>query len=139
MASPSSSFSAESLRSSLFRSGAERDVSGDSQGPPLQAGQAYEFEFAHEGEVIRDAGNGVYFMAARTNWYPQRGLQFAPHEATFRYPGRFDVGFRGRSVELEDRGRRARRSLEDGGAGPHAGLQLGQVCAQPANARRLSA
>jgi hypothetical protein len=82
---PTEFFQRESLRSGLFR-GEQNETFLVVPRTPLQTGRAYQIEFEHEGDVIRDAGNGVYFMAARTNWYPQRGLQFAPHEATFRYP-----------------------------------------------------
>ncbi len=78
-------FQRESLRSGLFRS-EQNETFLVIPRAPLEPGRAYEIEFEQEGEVIREAGNGVYFMAARTNWYPQRGLQFARHEATFRYP-----------------------------------------------------
>ncbi len=82
---PAEFFQRDSLRSGLFR-GEQNETFLVIPRAPLQAGIAYDLEFEHEGEVIREAGNGVYFMAARTNWYPQRGMQFARHEATFRYP-----------------------------------------------------
>src|SRR5206468_1313106 len=45
----------------------------------------------HEGSVISDAGNKVYSVGARSNWYPSRGLQFASYDATFRYPRDLDL------------------------------------------------
>ena len=82
---PAEFFQRESLRSGLFRS-EQNETFLVIPAKPLEAGQTYQIDFEHDGDVIREAGNGVYFMAARTNWYPQRGLQFARHEATFRYP-----------------------------------------------------
>lgn len=82
---PAEFFQRDSLRSGLFRS-EQNETFLVIPRVPLEPGRAYEIEFEQEGEVIREAGNGVYFIAARTNWYPQRGLQFAQHEATFRYP-----------------------------------------------------
>src|SRR5450755_358011 len=35
---------------------------------PLQPGREYELEFRHEGKVIFDAGNHVYYVGARANW-----------------------------------------------------------------------
>ena len=58
---------------------------------PLEPGRAYEFEFHHEGAVIADAGNKVYAVGSRGNWYPNRGLQFARFDVTFRYPKDLDL------------------------------------------------
>jgi peptidase M1-like protein len=58
---------------------------------PLEAGREYEFEFHHEGAVIADAGNKVYAVGARGNWYPNRGSQFATFDLTFRYPKELDL------------------------------------------------
>ena len=82
---PAEFFQRESLRAGIFR-GDQNETFLVIPTKPLEAGRTYEIDFEQEGEVIREAGNGVYFMAARTNWYPQRGMQFARHEATFRYP-----------------------------------------------------
>jgi Peptidase family M1 domain len=43
-------------------------------------------EFEHEGAVISSAGRGVYFVQARSNWYPQGGFSFSTYDLTFRYP-----------------------------------------------------
>jgi hypothetical protein len=53
---------------------------------PLIAGKTYEVELHHEGDVIMAAGNGVYFVGARENWYPNRGSGFARYDLRFRYP-----------------------------------------------------
>lgn len=58
---------------------------------PLVAGRTYEFEFHHEGKVILDAGDGVYYVAARGMWYPLHGLQFTTFDLTFRYPRNFEI------------------------------------------------
>ena len=100
---PAEFFQRESLRSGLFR-GEQNETFLVIPRTPLEAGRAYELEFEQEGEVIRDAGNGVYFMAARTNWYPQRGLQFARHEATFRYPAALTLVSAGDLVESKVEG-----------------------------------
>ncbi len=58
---------------------------------PLRAGREYEFEFKHSGKVIQDAGDHVYYVAARGNWYPSHNLQFAQYDLEFRYPSDLDL------------------------------------------------
>jgi hypothetical protein len=58
---------------------------------PMQPGRRYELEFRHEGRVIRDAGNSVYFVGARTNWYPARGLDYTTFDLKFRVPSRLHL------------------------------------------------
>lgn len=52
----------------------------------LAAGSTHEIEFQYEGKLIRPAGNNVFFVAARTNWYPSRGYRFTTFDLTFRVP-----------------------------------------------------
>ena len=81
---------------------------------PLIAGQEYEFEFHHEGKVIQDAGDGVYYVTARGTWYPMHGLQFAKFDLTFHYPRLFDLVAPGEIVEDRTEGdvRSTRRRTE---------------------------
>jgi hypothetical protein len=58
---------------------------------PLTPGREYEFEFHHEGAVIATAGNKVYAVGSRANWYPNRGLHFTKFDLTFRYPKDLDL------------------------------------------------
>jgi hypothetical protein len=53
---------------------------------PLAAESEHVIEFEHEGSVISFAGKGVYFVEARSNWYPQNGYSFSEYDLTFRYP-----------------------------------------------------
>jgi hypothetical protein len=53
---------------------------------PLVPGSEHEIEIEHEGKVILEAGHQVYFVSARGAWYPNRGLQFASFDVTYRYP-----------------------------------------------------
>lgn len=46
----------------------------------------HSFEFEHEGDVISSAGNGVYFVGARSTWYPRGAPEFSTYDLTFRYP-----------------------------------------------------
>ncbi len=66
---------------------------------PLHAGREYEFEFHHSGKVIVDAGDRVYFVTARGNWYPVQGMQFADYDLRFRFPKDLDLVTAGDLVE----------------------------------------
>ena len=52
----------------------------------LAAASDHVLKFQHEGSVISFAGKGVYFVEARSNWYPQSGFNFADYDLTFHYP-----------------------------------------------------
>ncbi|MGD0359991.1 MAG: M1 family aminopeptidase [Bryobacteraceae bacterium] len=71
---------------------------------PLEPGKEYELEFRHAGKVIFDAGNRVYYVGARANWFPNIGLQFAKYDLTFRYPKDLDLVTAGEMVEEHDEG-----------------------------------
>jgi hypothetical protein len=66
---------------------------------PLRVGRQYEFEFHHSGKVILDAGDRVFYVTARGNWYPIHGWQFADYDLTFRYPQALDLVAAGDVVE----------------------------------------
>lgn len=82
---PAEIFRPESLRSNLLR-GDQNETFLLVTKDPLEAGKECEITVRHDGDVIHDAGNKVYFVASRINWYPQRGTQFADFDLTFRYP-----------------------------------------------------
>jgi hypothetical protein len=52
----------------------------------LAPGSEHIVEFEQEGSVITSAGKGVYFVQARSNWYPQNGVSFSAYDLTFRHP-----------------------------------------------------
>lgn len=56
----------------------------------LAAGQ-HLVEFEEHGSIISPAGNDVYFVGARANWYPRAGLGLATYDLTFRYPKRLTL------------------------------------------------
>ena len=66
---------------------------------PVEAGQTREIEIRHEGEVIHKAGDGVFFVADRINWYPSRGFRFATYDLTFRLPKQYLVAAPGDPLE----------------------------------------
>ncbi len=83
-------FEAEALRANLIHDRGN-DLFLVIPAQPLAPGGEYEFEIHHEGSVIADMGNKVYAVGARSNWYPNRGLQFAKFDVTFRYPKLMDL------------------------------------------------
>lgn len=85
------------LRVSLTRSG--NDLFLVFPPEPLRAGREYEFEFHHSGKVIIDAGERVFFVTARGNWYPMHNFQFANYDIQFRYPRDLDLVAAGDVVE----------------------------------------
>lgn len=51
-----------------------------------RAGEKFELEFAYSGEVLAEAGSGLFYVGARGTWYPNRGLEMANFDLEFRYP-----------------------------------------------------
>jgi hypothetical protein len=66
---------------------------------PLAAGRSYEIEFRHAGNVVENAGNGVFYVAARDTWYPNVAAAFAGYDLTFRYPANLTLVSTGAPVE----------------------------------------
>jgi hypothetical protein len=83
-------FTSESLRASAIRGGGSKPFMLVTT-EPLAAGKAYEIEFHHQGDVVVDAGNGVYAVTARGTWYPNRGAEFSVYDLIFRYPKRLTL------------------------------------------------
>ena len=57
----------------------------------LAAGSEHQIEFEEHGSVISPAGNDVYFVAARANWYPRAGTGLSTYDLKFRYPKRLTL------------------------------------------------
>lgn len=95
---PAEVFQRESMRSELMRN-VGNDMFLVVPPEPLQPGQEFELEFRNEGKVIFEAGNQVYYVGARANWFPNNGLQFARYDLTFRYPKELDLVTPGEMVE----------------------------------------
>lgn len=56
---------------------------------PLQQGESFAVRLKYRGkEVLRDAGDGNYYVRARTSWYPNLGTfdEMAMYELTYRVP-----------------------------------------------------
>lgn len=78
-------FDSESLRSTLMQASDERQFLLIPEAA-LEPGTTHEIEIHHEGSVIRDAGNQVYYVGSRGTWYPRTGGGLANYDMTFRYP-----------------------------------------------------
>jgi len=80
----------ESLRSNLIRNNGSNLFLLVAP-RPLEPGRDHEVEFHHEGAVVEDAGNQVYFVGPRGTWYPNANMQFARYDLTFKYPKGLDL------------------------------------------------
>jgi hypothetical protein len=77
-------FTRDSLRANLNRG--ENELFLIVLPNPLTKGAKHKLEIAHTGNVVTQSGNGVYFVGARTSWYPHRDAEFAPYELIFKHP-----------------------------------------------------
>lgn len=91
-------FVRESLRSNLLHK-AENDTFMVILPKPLEQGETRTLEISHEGGVIASSGNGVYYVAARSNWYPSREGVFATYDLTFRFPRNLQLVSTGEIVD----------------------------------------
>ncbi len=66
---------------------------------PFLPDTRHEIEVRHSGRVIRQAGNDVFFVANRTNWYPIHDPQFTTFDLTFRAPKVWQVVATGEQIE----------------------------------------
>jgi Peptidase family M1 domain len=92
----------ESLRVNLTRSGNNLFLVVPPE--PLRAGREYEFEFHHAGKVIHDAGENVFYVSARANWYPMNGVRFLDYDLVFRFPRDLDLVSAGDVVDERTEG-----------------------------------
>jgi hypothetical protein len=94
---PAEVLQAESARLNLVHGG--NDLFLVAPAEPLRAGREYEFEFHHSGKVIHEAGDRVYYVSSRGNWYPANGHRFSNYDLTFRFPRGLDLVSVGDTVE----------------------------------------
>ncbi len=98
----------ESLRANLFGGGTGLFLVVTPR--PLAPGE-HRIRFHHEGRVVAQAGDGVYYVGARGSWYPYLRYDFSYFDVTFRYPETLDLVFPGEILEdrVEDGVRITRR------------------------------
>ena len=91
-------FDRDSLRSNLIQSNDDRQFLLVSD-PALNPAVPHEIEIHHEGAVIRDAGNQVYYVGSRGTWYPRTGAGLSDYDLTFRYPKSLTVAATGMPLD----------------------------------------
>src|SRR5450759_3206787 len=94
---PAEVLQAESPRLNLAHGG--NDLFLVAPAEPLRAGRESEFEFQHSGKVIYEAGDHVYYVGSRGNWYPANGHRFSNFDLTFHFPRDLDLVSVGDTVE----------------------------------------
>ncbi len=69
-------------------------------------GEEFRLAFQYAGRVIRDSGNGVYFVGARESWYPHLGdaADFSLYEITMRWPRRLKLAATGTKIDEKEDG-----------------------------------
>ena len=69
-------------------------------------GEEFRLAFRYSGRVIRDSGNGVYFVGARESWYPHIGdaADFSNFEMTFTWPRRLKLAATGTKIDEKEDG-----------------------------------
>ena len=109
--SPTELFTRESVRERALR-GSEDTPLLVVTAEPLPAGSVHEISFQHEGDVISSAGNDVYFVGARSTWYPRSAAEFSTYDLTFRYPKKLTLVTAGDLIDdrIEGETRTTRRS-----------------------------
>lgn len=82
---------------------------------PVDEGESVRLRFEYRGRVISRAGEGIYFVGNRGNWYPRTETLFADYDLRFRYPAELDLTATGRLVETsESEGRRDSHFVSEG-------------------------
>ncbi len=94
---------------------------------PHPAGERFRLKFAYHGKVIDDAGNGVLYVGAHGDWYPNcTSQQPASYDLTFHYPARLTLVATGRRLDgvKEANGEKVSRWVSESTL-PVAGFNLG--------------
>ena len=87
----------DDLRARLIRhSGTELSLAVAAK--PLDPGRDHEIEIHHRGQVSLDAGNQVYYVASRANWYPGWETTYTRYDLTFRVPKALQIVLPGEPV-----------------------------------------
>lgn len=69
-------------------------------------GEEFRLTFQYSGQVIRNSGNGVFFVGARESWYPHLGdaSDFAMYEMTMRWPRKLRLAATGTKLDEKEDG-----------------------------------
>ncbi len=122
---PAEIFERESMRADLLRHDKNHALLLVAA-KPIEPGRLYEVELRHQGGVIADAGNGVYFVGARGGWYPRIGFDPATFDMRFRYPKALNLVATGDVVEEHTEGDQRVTHVRSGVPIRLAGFNLGR-------------
>jgi Peptidase family M1 domain len=121
---PAEVFDRASLRSDLIANHEDRQFLLISESP-LDPSTPHEIEIRHEGSVIRNAGNDVYYVGSRGTWYPRTGGDLATYDLIFRYPKTLTIAATGTQVEDRTEGELRTTRLKTDTPVRFAGFNLG--------------
>jgi hypothetical protein len=95
---------------------------------PPAAGESFTLHFRYRGNVIADAGNGVFFVGARESWYPHYGdaSEFSLYDLTFRWPKRLRLVATGEKSNEHEEGDFRVAQWTTSRRVPEAGFNLGE-------------
>jgi hypothetical protein len=73
---------------------------------PTRAGEEFQWEVKYSGNVITEAGNGVYYVGERGAWYPRPNdaARFCSFELTFHWPRKLNLVATGKKTEEHEEG-----------------------------------
>ena len=73
---------------------------------PTRAGQEIRLEVKYGGNVVSEAGNGVYYVGERGAWYPHPSemTHFCPFDLKFRWPRRLNLVATGKKTDEHEEG-----------------------------------
>jgi hypothetical protein len=94
----------------------------------LRTGQTYSVRVAYRGNVISDAGRGLYFVGDRGIWYPHFGGMgnFTKFDMTFHWPRKLQLVATGRKINEREEGDRRVGTWQSDGPAAIAGFNLGE-------------
>jgi len=101
-----------------------------------KAGEELRLWFTYRGNVIADAGNGVYFVGERGSWYPHIGGtdQFGSFSLVFRWPRHLQLVATGRRVAESEEGEWRTGRWESEGPITVAGFNLSDYAVEVVDA-----
>ncbi len=101
-----------------------------------KAGELLHLRIAYRGNVISDAGNGVYFVGDRGSWYPHVGgtASFATFDLTFHWPHKLQLVATGKKLEEHEEGETHVGRWRSDAPIPVAGFNLGDYAVHTVDA-----
>ena len=101
---------------------------------PIELGKQLKLKFAYSGNVLSDAGGGLFYVGARGTWYPNLGIAMANYDITFRFPQTYTLVATGKRVSLEQEGAQSVGHWVSEEPIPIAGFNLGRYVLSTAKA-----